>query len=330
MSGSITLRFASLLIVAAGPVAVGLGADLPPAQAVNPYNDVDQTVHNFMPPGSVNTIKDVCFSCHVDGNIHIPGAPLPPGGEATLPAFGAEREQRPLWNQSTAVKQFSLSQNWPLPQPMRTDRPFGTSADCLGCHDGAFAADVHRGGERYGQGGLQVINDFSDWLETTLGMELERKSEVPDHPVSIIYPRKPDGELIPSEPVSSQRRYFSIPDLQGEELVLPTGPISKFYAQTPGNQQPPPSAAGNGGGQTVAAPPAGGVTTAEAAAVATASARAAAPVAATAAEGPERFRLIHTTFGVIHCDSCHNAHSELHAGFLRDKSPQLCLLCHDR
>jgi len=314
MTGSMALRFASLLIVAAGPVAAGFGADLPPAQAVNPYNDVEQTVHNFMPPGSVYTIKEMCFSCHVDGNIHIPGAPLPPGGEATLPAFGAEREQRPLWNQETAVKHYALSQNWPLPQPMRTDRPFGTSADCLGCHDGAFAADVHRGGERYGQGGIQAINDFSDWLEKALGTDLERKSEVPDHPVSTIYPRKPNGELNLSRPVSSQLRYFSIPDLQGEELVLPTGPISRFYAQTPGNLQAPPSAISNGNGQTVAALTAGGGTTG----------------GAMAAEGPEQFRLVHTTFGVIHCDSCHNAHSELHAGFLRDKSPQLCLLCHDR
>lgn len=319
MTGTIALRFASLLIVfAAGPLAVGLGADLPPAQADNPYNDVEQTVHNFMPPGSVYTIKELCFSCHVDGNSHIPGAPPPPGGEAALPAFSPEREQRPLWNQDTAVRNFALSQNWPLPKQMLTDRPFGTSADCLGCHDGAFAADVHRGGERYGRGGMQAINDFSDWLETAMGTDPERKSGVPDHPVSIIYPRKPDGELILSRPVSSQRRYFSIPDLQNEQLVLPTGPISKFYAQTPGNLQAAPSAIGNGNGQTVAALPTGGGTTGGATA------------AATAAEGPEQLRLVHTTFGVVHCDSCHNAHSELHAGFLRDTSPQLCLLCHDR
>jgi predicted CXXCH cytochrome family protein len=330
MTGSMTLRCAVLLmVVATGPVAVGLGADLPPAQAVNPYNDVEQTVHNFMPSHGVTTIKELCVACHVDGNFQLPGEPRPDEA-ATLPAFGAEREQRPLWNQESAVKQYAMPKNWPLPQPMTTDRPFGTSADCLGCHDGALAADVHRGDARFGEGGLQAINDFSDWLEKILGEDLERKSEVPDHPVSILYPRKPDGELLLTQPVSSQRRYFSIPDLENDQLVLPTGPISKFYAQTPGNQQPPPSTVGNGGGQTVATPPAGGGMTAEAAAVATASATAATPVAAIPAEGLERFRLVHTTFGVIQCDSCHNAHSELHAGFLRDKSPQLCLLCHDR
>jgi len=310
MSGSLRLRLVALLIIAAGPVAAGLGADLPAGRAGNPYNDVEQTVHNIMPPSSVYTIKELCVSCHVDGNIHVPGVPLPPE-EAALPAFSAEREQRPLWDRNTAVKNYALPQNWPLPSPMSTDRPFGTSADCLGCHDGAFSEDVHRGGERYGQGGIKAINDFADWLETLLGTDLERKSEVPDHPVSMIYPRKPSGEHISSRPVSSQLRYFSIPDLQDEELILPTGPTSRFYAQTPGNLQASPSP---GNGQPMAATPAGGETTG----------------GATAAEGPEQFRLIHTTYGVIHCDSCHNAHSELHAGFLRDKSPQLCLLCHDR
>jgi predicted CXXCH cytochrome family protein len=306
------LRLAALLIVAASsPAAVGLGADLPPAQAGNPFNDVVQTVHNIMPPGGAYTIKELCVACHVDGNIHIPGVPLPPE-ETTLPAFGAEREQRPLWNQNTAVKNYALPQNWPLPKQMATDRPFGTSADCLGCHDGAFAEDVHRGGARYGHGGIKAVNDFFDRLNTALGGDSNGKSEVPDHPISIIYPRKPDGVLLLKDSTSSQRRYLSIPDLQNEELVLPTGPTSKFYAQTPGNQQAP-------GGQNSE----NGIFAGRPAPVMSA-------VVATPAEGPEQFRLVHTTFGVIHCDSCHNAHSELHAGFLRDKSPQLCLLCHDR
>jgi predicted CXXCH cytochrome family protein len=312
MSGSLHLRLAALLIIAAaGPAAVALGADLPSAQAGNPFNDVQQTVHNIMPPRSGSTIKQLCVACHVDGNIHVPGVPLPPE-EAVLPSFGSEREQRPLWNQDTSVKNYALPQNWPLPQPMAMNRPFGTSADCLGCHDGAFAEDVHRGGERYSRGGIKAVDDFFERLNTALGGDPDGKSEVPDHPISIIYPRKPDGVLVLKNSTSSQLRYLSIPDMQGEELVLPTGPTSKFYAQTPGNVQAPPPAIGDG--RPVAAPSAGEETHG----------------GATASEGPEQFRLVHTTFGVVHCDSCHNAHSELHSGFLRDKSPQLCLLCHDR
>jgi len=309
IASAVRLLAALLIVAASGPVAVGLGADAPSGRPVTFYNDVEQTVHNFLPPGSVLSNKELCGSCHVDGNFRIPGLPVPPE-EAALPAAGTDRELRPLWNQETAVTHFDLPKNWPLPQAMFPDRPFGTSADCLGCHDGAFAEDVHRGGPRYGQSGNQDIEQFLDRMELALGGALERKSEVPDHPISVIYPRKPDGELIPKRPVSSELRYFSIPDLRNTQLVLPTGPTSRFYAQTPGNMLAAPPGHGNGTGQgQAAASPAG---------------------MPAAAEGPEQFRLVHTTFGVVHCDSCHNAHSELHAGFLRDTSPQLCLLCHDR
>jgi predicted CXXCH cytochrome family protein len=303
MTGSTAFRLAALLIVAAaGPVAIGFGAG-------DPYKDVEQTVHNIMPPSSVYTLNELCIACHVDGNIRVPGVPLPPE-EAALPGFATEREQRPLWNQGTPVKNYALPQNWPLPQPMLADQPFGASADCLGCHDGAFAEDVHRGGERRGRAGIRAVNDFFDRMETALGGTLERKNEIPDHPVSTIYPKRPDGEMLARESVASQRRFFAIPDLQDEQLVLPTGITSKFYAQTPGNLLAPSVLGnGNGNGHAVEPAPAG---------------------AASTAESVEQFRLIHTTFGVIHCDSCHNAHSELHTGFLRDKSPQLCLLCHDR
>ena len=312
MIGSLVRRVAALLIVAtAGPAAIGFGADAPSAPSGTFYDDVEQTVHNVLPPGSTYSTKELCVSCHVDGNYHIPGTPRPPA-EAALPTYGAEQgEQRPLWNQNTSVNHYDLPRNWPLPTWMFTDRPFGTSADCLGCHDGAFAEDVHRGGPRYGLAGNKDIQDFFDRMELALGGNLDRRSEVPDHPVATIYPRKPDGELIPKRPVSSEIRYFSIPDLQHDRLVLPTGPTSKFYALTPGNLQPPPppgNGSGAGPGQP-AASPAG---------------------LAAAAEGPEQYRLVHTTYGVVHCDSCHNAHSELHAGFLRDQTPQLCLLCHDR
>jgi len=316
MTGSGLVRLAALLIaLAVGPAADGFGADPSAGQTGNPYNDVEQTVHNIMPPSSIYTIKELCVSCHVDGNIHVPGLPLPPE-EAALPAFGAEREQRPLWNRDTQIKNYALPQNWPLPTPLSKDRPFGTSADCLGCHDGAFAQDVHRGGERRDKGGSKEIGEFFDRMETALGGTLPQGSEVPDHPISTFYPRKPNGDMVPKDVTSSQRRYFAIPDLQDEQLILPTGSISRFYAETPGNLRPPPPL-GNTSGSAMVFPPGGGIS-------------GAATPTATAAEGPEQFRLVHTTFGVIHCDSCHNAHSEPHGGFLRDKSPQLCLLCHDR
>ena len=40
--------------------------------------------------------------------------------------------------------------------------------------------------------------------------------------------------------------------------------------------------------------------------------------------------LVRTLSGVIHCDTCHNPHVNLHRPFLRVPSKDLCLVCHQR
>ncbi len=294
------LLLASGLIAAAGQFVSAYGAG-------SHYNEVEQTVHNILPPNSLYTIKDLCLSCHVDGVPRLPGLPVPPPEETELPTFMTEKERRPAWERDTPTKNFTLSQNWPLPETMSAQRPFGASAGCLGCHDGAFAADVHRGDARMEVLECAPLCELMDRFEAALGTNPDRARTIPDHPIATFYPRLPDGQLNIKNPVSSQQRFFSIADLQDEQLVLPTGSVSRFYAQTPGA---PPVANTVPNGRVAATPPAG--------------------TGAGEADPAEPFRLIRTTFGVVHCDSCHNAHSELHAGFLRDKSPQLCLICHDR
>jgi predicted CXXCH cytochrome family protein len=293
-------------------IASALGAGWRPTTAAgagNHYNEVEQTPHNIMAPTSSYTLKELCMACHVDGKIYLPSLPPPPPEETALPTFLTEQEQLPTWDRETLVKNFTLPQNWPLPVHLSSDQPFGTSADCLGCHDGTFASDVHRGHERMDKEGASPLSNFFDKFETALGTNPNRPSTIPDHPISTFYPRKPDGELVLGETTSSQRRFFSIADLQDDQLVMPTGPTSRFYLTTPGNPQAPrPNGANNSR---------------------LAAAAASSPNGASA-DATEPFRLIRTTFGIMHCDSCHNAHSELHAGFLRDKSPQLCLICHDR
>ncbi|MEW6324153.1 MAG: cytochrome c3 family protein [Nitrospirota bacterium] len=288
------------LVAAAGPLMTAYGAP------GNHFYEVEQTVHNIMPPNSLYTLKELCIVCHVSGEPRLPGLPPPPEEEGALPTFLTEKEQRPIWEPSAPTKNFSLSPNWPLPQFMSPDRPFGASAGCLGCHDGTFAEDVHRGEARMEVLECVPLCGLLDRFEAALGTNPSRPRTIPDHPISTFYPRAPDGEQRAKEPVTSQRRFFSIADLQDDQLVLPTGPVSRFYVQTPGSPPAPPSV----NGQAPAVSPVSGE-----------------PLAIDPAEP---FRLIRTTFGVMHCDSCHNAHSELHAGFLRDKSPQLCLLCHDR
>ncbi len=236
------------------------------------------------------------------------GLPAPPPEETEMPTFMTEREQRPAWEVDTPTKNFTLSQSWPLPEPLSAELPFGASAECLGCHDGAFAADVHHGDARMEKLECAPLCELMDRFEAALGTNPARARTIPDHPIATFYPRHPNGELNVKKPVSSQQRFFSIADLQDEQLVLPTGSVSRFYAQTPG--APPAANSVSNGRVASATPPAGN--------------------GAGEADAAEPFRLIRTTFGVMHCDSCHNAHSELHAGFLRDKSPQLCLICHDR
>ena len=280
--------------------------EIPPSGAAgNQYDEVEQTVHNILPPSGSFTLKDLCLSCHVDGQIYIPGMPASQE-EASLPVFpvfSGPREQKPAWERDTIIKSYDIPQSWPLPKHLSPDLPFGASADCLGCHDGAIAADVHSGNERKGKDGATPLTNLFDRLEAKLGTNPIRRSAIPDHPISVVYPIEPDGTQVVESLVSSQKRYFPIPDLQDDQLVLPSAKASEFYARTPGNP-PSPSKPGEGGVSSTARE--------------------------FATDPAEQFRLIHTTFGVIHCDSCHNAHSELHAGFLRDTSPELCLVCHDR
>lgn len=40
--------------------------------------------------------------------------------------------------------------------------------------------------------------------------------------------------------------------------------------------------------------------------------------------------VVRTTEGRVHCDSCHNPHSNTYPAFLRASPKTLCLICHDR
>ncbi|MFQ5508600.1 MAG: cytochrome c3 family protein [Leptospirillia bacterium] len=42
------------------------------------------------------------------------------------------------------------------------------------------------------------------------------------------------------------------------------------------------------------------------------------------------FRLIRTRNGEVHCESCHNPHSDLTPPYLRALGENLCLVCHDK
>lgn len=40
--------------------------------------------------------------------------------------------------------------------------------------------------------------------------------------------------------------------------------------------------------------------------------------------------MVRTSYGIVHCDSCHNPHMNRHTFFLRTTPRDLCFVCHDR
>lgn len=82
--------------------------------------------------------------------------------------------------------------------------PAGGSTACLGCHDGVLGQEVHQMGRP----------DASSF----------------DHPYDVVYPRRANGRFVPERPTVNQYRYWSLPDLRDGDLLLPTGPTSRFLA----------------------------------------------------------------------------------------------------
>ncbi|HLG28811.1 MAG TPA: cytochrome c3 family protein [Candidatus Brocadiales bacterium] len=158
----------------------------------------------------------------------------------------------------------------------REIKPFGPSYDCLSCHDGVLAKDVHGlGGTRAG----------SEVFEPRLDAQALEGNNPFDHPTSIIYPRRPDGVLDAKNPTVNQFRYWSIPDRDEKGVTMPTGPTSRYFEVPKGADT----------------------------------------------KDPYIDALQVRTFkGVIHCDSCHNPHTDRNSSFLRVPIRSLCLSCHDR
>jgi predicted CXXCH cytochrome family protein len=125
----------------------------------------------------------------------------------------------PAWDQNTSIKTFL-----PLPvtEAVRSNRgldplkPHGPSFDCLGCHDGVLGADVHQLGQVSGRTEARV-------LEMQSVLNAPRPT---DHPDSILYPRRPDGEMSSDRPDPSLQRYWAIPDRDENGTTLPTGPTA--------------------------------------------------------------------------------------------------------
>lgn len=255
----------------------GISLDEGSLWAAPPFDEVARTPHNLLPSRVIAELRNVCLSCHTDGQVLKEEVDrLQPESSASLGESGSDIPSlpgaiqilpaAPLWSPSKKGQAFSLASSLWIIEDTADRKPFGSSSACLGCHDGALAADVH--GER----------KSPDLIRTV------REPPI-DHPTGILYPRRPDGIFATERPTLASLRYWSVADRTGEGMLMPSGPVSSFFRLAEGIDPRDP--------------------------IVTAS-------------------VVRTSYGVIHCDSCHNPHVNRNPPFLRAPSRELCFVCHDR
>jgi len=169
-----------------------------------PFQAIVSSPHNFFGRSELPAGQRVCFGCHAEGPAYRTGAaatdlsPPPPEGSPAPP----EGTTEPLWQKGASP--FAVKSSGPSTK----STPGGSSSVCLGCHDGVLGLEVHQGGSP--------------------------QSKSFDHPYNTPYPRQPDGQFRAERPIVSQYRYWSLPDLQDDGFVLPTGPVSERLLIPPG------------------------------------------------------------------------------------------------
>ncbi|MFQ5579811.1 MAG: cytochrome c3 family protein [Nitrospiria bacterium] len=187
-------------------------------------DDVYQTQHNLISPSLASS--DVCRVCHT-GSIPSLGSKKQDKGSAkgTLSASGTGKKRipsPPLWN-SRGAKPFDIAANLPL-NKRAYNHPAGSSLVCLACHDGALGKDMH--GINVGNPRVAASGNIP-WTGSSGAREAPPLSRV-DHPISIIYPRKPLGGFVPVNPTVTRSRYWALPNRDVGGFTLPTSGTSSY------------------------------------------------------------------------------------------------------
>ncbi len=161
------------------------------------FDEVSNSRHDFFGRGMSGSDLSACDACHLE-----PGEP----------------SAAPLWDPSKKSGPFPV--DYPPTQSQRRknsleSKPVGPSFKCLSCHDGVLGNNVHTGG-------------FSNTgKKGSFGDDASESSIRPsDHPDSVIYPRSASGRLISESTEPKLKNYWSVPDKQGDVVVIPTGPTS--------------------------------------------------------------------------------------------------------
>ncbi len=184
----------------------------------SPLEDVFQTGHNLMV--SEADASKSCTVCHTDE--------IPWQGDNKDATAGQKSAKTinppPLWQKSHSKKApYRTMQSLP-PDEHPYNHPTGTSMVCLSCHDGALGTDMHGINVGNPRVGASANVPFDGMWGKRGAPPLSRL----DHPISIPYPRLPNGKFIPLNPTVTQFRYWALPDRQADGLVLPTSGTSAY------------------------------------------------------------------------------------------------------
>lgn len=204
-------------------ILVTLGSKI----SASPLEEVELTRHNLIVPasqgdGSSLREKKSCTVCHTDEipweshNADKEGAVVNAGEKKAAPS--------PLWDGArSSSAPYRVMQTAPLNEHPY-NHPTGPSLVCLSCHDGALGADMHGinvGDVRVGASADVPFKGMSGPLSAP---PLSRV----DHPISIRYPRQPNGRFTPENPTVTLSRYWALPDRQAHGLVLPASGSSSY------------------------------------------------------------------------------------------------------
>lgn len=211
-------------------VLTSLSVDIEQVKA-SPLEEVRHTRHNLIVPMSED--GNSCTVCHTEA-IPWRGVSKEKKGEPPDPANKIVILP-PLWDKSPS-KNFSYraTQTAPLSEHPY-NHPTGGSLVCLSCHDGALGTDMHGINVGNPRVGAAANVPFDGMAGPRGSPPLSRV----DHPISILYPRRPDGKFTPLNPTITRSRYWALPDRQGEGLVLPTSNTSSYLDLPKGNLSSP-------------------------------------------------------------------------------------------
>lgn len=189
----------------------------------SPLDEVIQSRHNLLVPSA--TAPNSCTVCHTDAIPWQAAQKKDPLTAAPGPdeAPSQKREPAPpLWITGGA-KPYTVVATLPS-EKQPYNHPTGSSLTCLACHDGALGKDMHGVNVDPPRTGAEANVPW----DGTVGQRGAPPLSRVDHPISIAYPRKPNGRFIPENPGVTLSRYWTLPDRHADGLTLPTTGSSSY------------------------------------------------------------------------------------------------------